>query len=484
MALHKTISPTGNTRYQALADDLAGRIQRGVLKPGDKLPSVRDLCRVHQASPATVNHALHLLEDAGLLEARPRSGFYVRRLIRQLAAPQQCADADQQPQVIALAEHRRLAVEFHRHGHQDCLGRAVIDPAFYPTQALQRLMNQAARRDPTLLARIQFEGGDLPLREQLARRSVQLGCDWQPEEILITHGDTEATALCLRVLTKPGDIVAIQSPSHIALLNLLDTLGLQVLEIPAHPVDGLSVDALAHALQQEKITACVLSANFPNPTGSLMSDAAKQRTVALLSAHDIPLIEEDNFGELYFGDRRPPPFKAFDESGNVLYCADLSTLIGMGMGLGCAITGRYRLAFEYAQFSASEPPPPLLQRTLANFMDSGQFEPHLRRLRHALADNVIAHRNAVADHFPASTRVAESRGGYLLWLELPRGLDTAELQRRALLQDIRFAPGHFFSHDRSFSNCLRLNAGYRLTPAIEADIAILGRLTSELVAET
>ncbi|HEY9104668.1 PLP-dependent aminotransferase family protein [Chitinimonas sp.] len=476
-------SPAATLRYRTLADDLAGRIHRGVLKPGDKLPSVRELCRLHEASPATVNHALHLLEDAGLLEARPRSGFYVRRQIRQLAAPQQQA-REQPPQVIALAEHRRLAVEFHRHGHQDCLGRAVIDPDFYPTQALQRLMNQAARRDPSLLARILFDGGDTALRHQLARRSVLLGCDWQADEILITHGDTEATALCLRVLTQPGDIVAIQSPSHIALLNLLDTLGLQVLEVPAHPVDGLQPETLAAALANNQVAACVLSSNFPNPTGSLMSVEAKRQIVAFLAERGIPLIEEDNFGELYFGERRPPPYKAFDQAGDVLYCVDLSTLVGMGMGLGCAVTGRYRLAFEYAQFSASEPPSPLLQRTLANFMESGQFEPHLRRLRQALADNVVAHRNAVAEHFPAVTRVAESRGGYLLWLELPRGLDTAELQRRALQHDIRFAPGHFFSHDQSFRNCLRLNAGYRLTPAIEADIATLGRLTAELLAES
>ncbi|MBV8658000.1 MAG: PLP-dependent aminotransferase family protein [Burkholderiales bacterium] len=470
-------------RYQVLADDLAQRIERGLLKPGNRVPSVRELCRIYTASPATVIHALHLLEDSGLVEARPRSGFFVRRLGKKLGAAQQCA-APSLPQPIELDEHHRLASEFRHNVGDDSLGRARVDPDFYPCVALQKLMTQIARRDPHTLANPPPVGGDLRLRAQLARRSVHLGCDWQPEEIMVTHGDTQAIATCLRLVAQPGDVIAIQSPSNIALLNLLETMHMRVLEIPSHPCDGLSVDALEFALKHEKITACVLSANFPTPTGSLMSDAAKQRTVNLLAEHHVPLIEEDSLGDFYFGNRRPPPFKSFDRGGNVLYCADLSTLLGIGLSLGFVVTGRYRLTFEQAQFTASEPPPLLFQQTVAAFMESGQFEPYLRRLRNTLADTAAAYRCAVAEHFPSEARMTCAEGGFLLWVELPRGVDTSELQRRALAHDIRFAPGRFFSHERSFENCLRLNAGFAFTPAIEAAIATLGRLATELCAET
>jgi DNA-binding transcriptional MocR family regulator len=467
-------------RYQALADDLAGRIARGQLKPGDRLPSVRELCRIHTASPATVTHALHLLEDRSLIEARPRSGFFVRRKSRHIAPPEQCA-APGLPQTVELAEHHRLLLEFRRGINRDWLGRARIDPSLYPSVALQRHMTQLARRDPTLLAHDVLATGDRALCEQLARRSVLLGCDWSPDEILVTHGETQAIAIALRVCTKPGDVVAIQAPSHMSLLNLLEVEGRQVVEIPSHPCDGLSVDALEIALQRGNIAACVFSANFPNPTCSLMSDEAKRRTVALLAEHKVTLIEDDTGGDLYFGERRPPPLKAFDETGDVLYCADLSTILGAGLSLGYVVSGRHRLTFEHAQTCVSDPVPLLFQRTAAAFMEGGQFEPYLRRLRHTLADNVAAYRDLIAEHFPAGTRVADTPGGYLLWVELPRQVDTAELQRRALPHGIHFAPGRFFCHQRDFDNCLRLNVGHLLTPLIETSIMTLGRLAHDLV---
>ena len=466
-------------RYQVLADDLAGRIARGQLKPGDRLPSVRELCRIHTASPATVTHALHLLEDHSLIEARPRSGFFVRRKPRLIAPPEQCATPGL-PQTVELAEHHRLLMEFRRGIDRDWLGRARIDPALYPSVALQRHMTQLARREPNLLAQDVSANGDRALCEQLARRSVLLGCDWSPDEILVTHGETQAIAIALHVTTKPGDVIAIQAPSHMSQLNVLEVEGRQVVEIPSHPCDGLSVDALEIALERGNIAACVLSANFPNPTCSLMSDEAKQRTVTILAAHKVPLIEDDTGGDLYFGERRPPPFKAFDDTGNVLYCSDLSTILGTGLSLGYVVSGRYRIAFEHVQTSICDPVPLLFQRMAAAFMEGGQFEPYLRRLRHALADNVAAYRDLIAEHFPVGTRVADTPGGYLLWAELPRQIDTAELQRQALPHGIHFAPGRFFCHQRGFDNCLRLNAGHLLTPAIEASIAKLGELAHEL----
>ena len=472
----------GATRYSELAARLQEDIAARRLNPGQRLPSVRELCRTFRASPATVTHALHLLEDAGLIEARPRSGFYVRRPDHQLQVPSQTAPTLARPLPVALSAQRALMREFHRSDHCDRLCRALIDPDCYPGVTLQRIMTLQARRDPTILAQMSVCGGSSALREQLARRSVLLGCHWDAEEVLITHGETEAVHTFLRLFTKPGDVVAIQSPSHMALLNLLDMLGVQVLEIPAHPVDGLSVEALAFALKREKIAACVLTANFPNPTGSLMSDAAKKRTVALLAEHGIPLIEDDTAGEIYFGKNRPLPFKAFDQTGNVYYCSDLGFLVGPGISVGFAVTGNQRFAFEYALMAKGEPPPLLFQRTLAAFMASGLFEPYLRRLRRTLADYTSAHRAAVEAHFPAETRMASAPGGILIWVELPHAIDTTELQRRALDHDIRFAPGRLFSLDASFYNCMRLNAGHRFRAETEAEIATLGRLIREQIA--
>ncbi|QNM97982.1 aminotransferase-like domain-containing protein [Chitinimonas koreensis] len=469
------------TRYQALTDDLAGRIRAGVLQAGDKLPSVRQLCALHQASPATVTHALHRLEDAGLIEARPRQGFFVRRQVRAFAPPSQCA-VPGLPQAIELEGHRKLVHEFTRSQCHDWLGLSNISPDYFPTEALNRLLKQQLRQDPDLLGRHSHQCVPA-LREQIARRSVLLGCDWRPEEIVVTHGGHEAADLCLRLLTRPGDVVAIQAPSGLLQLELLAGLGLRVLEIPAHPCDGLSVEALAFALRHNRVAACVVTANFPSPTGSLMSDEAKARLVALTAEHGVPLLEIDTLGDLYHGDRRPKPCKAFDRDGRVLYCADLGVLAGPGVGIGYVVAGRERLRVEAGLLAHGAAVPLLMQRTLAAFMASGQFEPHLRRLRGRLADNLSAYRCEVYRHFPEGTRVACAPGGYLLWVELPGGIDATELRRRALVSGYTFAPGALFSLGDSFRNCLRINCGYGLNGEIAEAIRVIGGLAGAMRAE-
>ncbi len=468
-------------RYQALADALSARIRKGILQPGDRLPSVRQLCELHTASPATVTHALHLLEDAGLIEARPRLGFFVRSALRQFAQPEQCAEPGL-PQPIALAGHRKLVIEFAHECGQTPLGMSALDDGLAPTQALRKLLVQALQRDEQILLRASYEG-DAPLREQIARRSLLLGCDFHPDEIVLTHGDTEALDLCLRVLTRPGDVVAIATPGPLRTLEMLEGHGLQVLEIPAHPCNGLSLDALDFALRHNRVAACIVNVNFPSPTGSLLSDADKARLAELAQRLGVPLIEVDTFGELAHNGQRPKPVKAWDRHDNILYCSDFSAVISPGFNVGYIAAGRQRLTLAASRTVHGEPIPALIQHALSGMLASGQFERSLRRLRSQLAANMQAYRRAVYAHFPPGTRVACGEGGFLLWLELPRELDATELQRRARCQGQSFAPGALFSLGSSFNNCLRLNAGFALTAQIEEGLRLIGRLAYSLLDE-
>ncbi|MDK2125586.1 aminotransferase-like domain-containing protein [Parachitinimonas caeni] len=466
-------------RYEQLADTLERCIRDGLLAPGDRLPSVRALCEMHDASPATVTHALHRLEDAGLIEARPRSGFFVRRQSRNLLAPpSQCVDALTAPQRIELGPHRQLLMEFAHDQVGNTLGRARIDPGLYPVESLRKLLARQLQREPSLLTDYAFDAGDLALREQVARRAIQAGSHWLADDVLVTHGSSEGLALCLRLLTQPGEVVAIPTPTDPMWLEILNALDLRALEIPAHPCDGLSVDALTLALRQQKIAAVLVAPNFPNPTGSLMSDEAKQRLVMLTAEYGVPLIEDDQGGELGHLAVRPKPCKAFDQTGQVLLVGDLGLVVGLGLQVGYVIAGRYREALEALKHVLYEPVPRLIQRAVAAFMASGQFEPHLRRLRRGIADHLATHHALVCEHFPPACRLACAPGGYMLWIELPRHIDTAELRRRTLIEGIEFAPGALFSLGDTFRNCLRLNAGLPVTPSAEQAIRRLGQLVA------
>lgn len=472
---------TQANRYQTLADDLRSRIQAGTLQAGDRVPSVRQLCALHHVSPATVTHALHILEAAGLIEAKPRLGFFVRQQLRQFAPPTQCAEPGL-PQAIALAGHRKLVIEFAHQCHHTTLGMSSLDNSLAPTKVLKKLLVQALHKEERLLLESSYTG-EASLREQIARRSLLLACDFHPDEIIITHGDTEAVDLCLRVLTQRGDVVAIATPGPLRILEMLEGHGLRVLEIPAHPCDGLSVDALDFALRHNRVAACIINVNFPSPTGSLMPEREKARLAELTSRHGVPVIEVDSFGELAHGKQRPKPVKAYDRSDNILYCSDYGCVTSNGFSAGYIAAGRHRLTLAASRTVHGEPVPALIQYTLANLLASGQFEPHLRRLRSQLASNMMAYRAAVFQHFPAGTRVACGEGGFLLWLELPQGIDATELQRRAQCQGQTFAPGVLFSLGNSFANCLRLNAGHPLSAEIEAGIRLIGRLAHSMLDE-
>ncbi|MEW9898984.1 PLP-dependent aminotransferase family protein [Chitinivorax sp. PXF-14] len=476
-------APLHATRYARLADELASCIHAGTLRAGDKLPSVRTLCALHDASPATVTHALHLLEDAGLIEARPRAGFFVKRRAPEREAPTQCNTELGLPQQVEICAKRRRMLDFCQQGGGDRLALATLSPSLFPTHQLQKLMTYHARRDPSLLARYGLDAGEEALRRQIARRGVEAGCLWQADEIVVTHGNIEAISLCLREMTRPGDVVAISSPCNANFLHTMESLELRALEIPAHPCNGVSAEALAFALSQQKIAACLLTANFAPPTGSLMSDAAKRRIVELLAEHDVPLIEDDTFGDFYSGEQRPKPFKAFDTHGNVTLCADLSMTLAPGLGLGYIVAGKYRTALESRRLGLGESVSLLMQRTYAAFLESGHYEPHLRRLRRNMAEQVAALRAAVCEYFPCDSRVSCTDGGYMLWVELPRGIDTSELQERARAEGCGFAPGELFSLGDTFRNCLRLNAGYPFTPEIESAIRRLGELAQSMLVE-
>lgn len=464
------------TRYGELASQLHAEIKAGTLRPGDKLPSIRALCAQFKGSTATVTHALYLLEDAGLIAARARSGFYVCDQAPVRLQQQQRPVAAAQP---ALPTQRMLLRELSQlHSRDQPLLFAAMNPALYPVTALQRIMTTQVRRKPALLS---MDDCDIsPLAEQLARRGRLLGCEWQPEDIAITHGEHATVHAFLRLLTQPGDAVAIQSPANMRLLEELDAAGLRALEIPTHPLEGLSIGALEFALKRERVAACVFSANFPNPTGSLMSDEAKRRTVALLAQHGVPLIEDDENGELYFGKHRPLPFKAFDQTGLVHYCADLSDLIGPGLSIGFVVS-TLQLNMLHRPFGAS--PPSLFQHTLAAFMASGLFEPHLRRLRQTLAGYAEAYQAAAQKYFPAEARSYAGFGGHWLWVELPYGFDTRVLLRSALAQGIAFSPGQLFCTDDSLNHCFRLNMGLPLTVQTEKYISTLGELIRAQLAQ-
>ena len=363
------------------------------------------------------------------------------------------------------------------------LEKAIPGESLLPIATLNRLMNKLVREQPTLIHSYHPPNGCESLRHEVAKRLINAGCSLSPDDLVITNGTTEAIYLALRAVTKPGDIIAIESPTYYNFLEMLEALHLKALELPTHPKEGISLEQLELVLEHRNIAACVLVSNFSNPLGSCMSDRKKQQLLRLLEQYDVPLIEDDIYGELHFSEIRPRAIKAFDTTGQVLYCASVSKTLSPGLRVGWCAPGRYQVKVEHLKMAMNWTTAIVPQLTVAAFLTNGGYDRHLRHLRRAYQTQMAQMTQAICDYFPTETRVTRPMGGHVLWLELPIGFDAMRLYEEALIHHIGIAPGVMFSPTGNHKNCLRLNCGLPWTNEIERAMQTLGELSKQQLAD-
>lgn len=469
-------------RYEVLAAELEGSISRGLMQPGDRLPSVRQACASRGLSASTVFQAYYLLEARGLIRARERSGYYVpdtakpTALLPQPVTPSTPGEA---AVTLAVSDHVFEILQATMARDVAPLGSAFPSPLLFPLQRLGRIMAATVQKLDPWSAVDELTPGHARLRHQIALRYLADGIHVPADEIVITSGALDALNLCLTAATRPGDAVLIESPCFYAALQALERLGLQAIEVPTHPCEGMELEALERAILRHRPAACWLMTNFQNPLGGSMPEAKKRALVALLTRHGVPLIEDDVYGELYFGDKRPLPAKAFDTEGLVMHCSSFSKCLSPGFRIGWAMPGRFRQQVARMKLTTTLTASAPAQAGLAHYLEKGGFDKHLRRLRQTLAEQQALLAKAIALHFPAGTSVTRPAGGYLLWVELPPQVRALDIHRQALAQRISVAPGPIFSAQRGFEHCLRLNYGHAWDARAEAAVATLGRLVTQ-----
>lgn len=462
--------------YAELADQIGQLIESGTLQPGDRLTSIRELCRERHVSPATAIRAYQQLEARGFIETRPRSGFYVSsrwqvsppepRRSRPPARTTRVAISDLVFEILAASRDRDVVP----------LGSAFPSPHLFPLRKLARYLGNAAKHmDPWSTVQ-SLPPGNAELRRQIARRYLRSGCRVSADEIVITSGALEALNLSLQVLTQPGDTVAIESPAFYGCLQAIEALGLKALEIPTHPREGVDLPALAQALERQTVRACWLMTTFQNPLGATLPTEKKAELVKLLAKHGVPLIEDDVYAELHFGHERPQPAKAFDKLGTVLNCGSFSKNLAPGYRLGWVAAGQFAERIQRRKTMTTLATSIPVQEAIAAFLRDDGYDSHLRKLRRQLELQQAAALRSLSTHLPAGYRTTRPAGGYFLWVELPAEADAIGIHRRALEQGVSVAPGPIFSARRGFQNCLRLNTGHPWTDEMDRGIAAVARI--------
>jgi len=471
-------------RYEELASFITGLVDGGTLSPGSRAPSLRQISRQRRISLSTALQAYRLLEDRGVLEARPQSGFYIaRRSAISLQTPAISRPPSNATHVAISGMVVKL-LEYAGDPRLVPLGCAIPSAELLAAGKLDRFLARAARVKGTEYNVYTSPRGHLPLRREIARRALRWGQALSPDDVAVTCGCTEALTLALKAVAKPGDTIAIESPTYFGVLHALEALGLRALELPTDAVDGIDLAALEKAVKGRSVAACLFSSSFNNPLGCTMPDEKKTKVLDLLARHQVPLIEDDIYGDIYFGEARPKPFMALDRRGNTIYCNSFSKTVAPGYRLGWIATGRHMQKVLEHKMALTLCSPVLPQVAFADFLSSGGYDSHLRRIRRVFADNVDQMMRAIDRSFPKSVKVSRPAGGFVLWLELPKRLDSRELLAAALGKGICFAPGDAFSASGRYANCLRLSCGHDWGPRIENGVKTLGRIVTAALAES
>ncbi len=464
--------------YERVARLVETQIASGTLRGNERIPSVRSMSRTAKVSISTVVQAYLHLENIGLIEARPQSGFYVRPPLRpSVPAPRPKISRSRRPMSIAT---ETLDACREAMGRPDILklNGAFTSPDLYPNRRLNNLIREVLRDFPAHAGECILPPGDGELRRQVAKRMTFGGAPADPAHVVITSGAMDAITLSLQVLCKAGDTVLLESPTYFGLLQVVEYLGLKVVEVPNYTTSGIDIDVLRNIARTTRLAAAVLMPNFNNPTGSVTSDEAKREIVAILSAAEVPIIEDDIYGDLHYGNVRPTSLRVYDDAGLVISCGSVSKTIALGYRIGWAVTPQFHAEIARAKFFSSVACPTLQQLVLARYYASGGYDRYLRRVRTTLAANSQSAVDAIVRYFPNGTRVARPAGGIVLWVELPAGVDGAELFRTALASRIGIAPGLVFSAKADYRNYIRISCGILWTPTIERAIEKLGRLVA------
>ncbi|MBV1884358.1 MAG: PLP-dependent aminotransferase family protein [Pseudomonadales bacterium] len=471
--------------YEKVAESLAQEIEGGQYPFQQRLPGVRKLAEIYGVSVSTVLEGLALLENRRYVEVRERSGHYVcyrQNIVLELP---RSAKSKMRPRPISSHEMALNLVGATMEKDIVQLGAAVPHSDYLPSKEVNRSVKAICKEEEFHSAGYDFPPGYAPLCEQLALRMQSFGRQLRGRksvshsDIVITSGCQAALTLALKLCCQPGDIVAIESPTFYVLLQIIESLGLKAIEIPTHPESGLNVGALRLALEQWPVKACILIPHFGNPLGHLMSEEDKLEFLSVIGEYDLPVIEDDIYGDLSFSQERPVPMIEMGYD-NVIYCSSFSKTISPGLRVGWIASKRYQDKLEYLQYVNSLSASTLSQRALSHYLAKGTYDSHLRRVRMTYRHQIQEITRLIEKYFPGNTKVSQPAGGFVLWLELSRKVDTLELYRAALTKKISVAPGPMFSASGKYKNYLRLNCALPLDGRLEWAIMTLADLVEVL----
>lgn len=462
--------------YERVAQDIGAKVEQGYYPVGAKLPSIRELKTQYDVSISTAQSAYGVLERQGLIEARPKSGYYVADNNLEPHNLPSVSRPTKRPIEVPEWENVLALLFSGAKPNTVQLGLAVPDTQAPTLKPLTRILYNMERHERSQYLSYAPINGSLKLRTQIARLMIDSGCSLHPDDIITTSGCQESIAMSLHSIAEKGDIVAVDSPSFYGSLQSARSNGLKAIEIPTDPNTGISLEALELALEQWPIKLIQVTPTCNNPLGYTMDVENKKRLLEIAQAYDIAIIEDDIYGDLVYESPRSPSIKSFDVEGRVLFCSSFSKTVAPGLRVGWMVPGRYYNQVLHTKYSFTASPSELLENGLAEFIAQGGYERHVRAMRKQYKLNRGRMIQWIQKYFPKCTKISYPKGGFLLWVELDKTIDTNKLNDMLAKRNISISPGIIFSANQKYKNCMRLNYQSNEHEKIEDAIKTMGEM--------
>lgn len=462
-------------KFEIFTTMIEKNIREGIFKPGHKLPSVREIKKLYKVSISTVQDGYQHLMIRGLVESIPKSGYYVNN--RTESSGLEPTQAKHRPIVRDAVFKNNLALTTSLRKGREVSEFNVAAPGdlLMPQKLVLRTMQQVIREQGAGLLRYYSSNGLHSLKENIVRRSAIFQTIINPEELLVTDGALQALYIALAAVCNSGDVIAAESPCVFSVLEVIRVLKLKVIEVPTDPKNGFDIDFFGKACQNNTVKAVIVTPNFHNPTGLILTDEQKIMLLAIAQQHNVAIIENDIYGDLCFQGNRPTNIKKFDDSGLVLTYSSYSKTLAPGIRLGWLSAGKFMHRAEQIKFALGSTVSPLYQEVINRLLSSSSYDRHIRKFRMQLAKNAYFAINLIATHFPENTRLTTPAGGYNIWVKMPDETDMDYFYEQCEKIGVRLTPGYTFSFSNTFNKYFRIVIADAFSPNRIKAIRLLGQ---------
>lgn len=440
-----------------IVSGVRAQIEDRLLRPGMRLPPIRSLAESHSVSRFTVVEAYDRLVALGYVQSRRGSGFYVA----PRAVPAGSEGAAPLDRAIDVVWMLRQGFEDQRAGLK--VGMGWLPPHWLDQEGLRRNIRALSRREDVKLTCYGVPQGYPALRQQLSVKLADIGIGAKPEQIVLTHGATQALDIIARYMLKPGDVALVDDPGYFTMFGNLRLQGAQLLGLP-RTVDGPDVAALETLVREHQPRIFFTHSVLHNPTSASLAPGNAYQVLKLAERHNFLIVEDDTFADLHPGPTTR--LATLDQLERIIYVGGFSKTLSCNMRVGfLACQPDLAAALTDVKLLSSLTTPEFNERLVYLMLVEGHYRKYAERLQGRLAE-------AMAGTLRMLERVGleiytEPKGGMFAWAKVPGIEDAAALADRAAREDILLAPGKVFRPQMQASPWLRFNVAYARDKRLE-----------------